>query len=115
MAAIDPNSNLIQHCCKTRMQNQVIDRGAGGTRLVVEATRFVNDIRSLSSALDQVTDYIVLYNESRETITTSTTRDSHYYKQGKRATQAYAYKSIILHSEFLGHIRLMKIGTNTTL
>ena len=49
------------------MQNQVIDRGAGGTRLVVEATRFVNDIRSLSSALDQVTDYIVLYNESRET------------------------------------------------
>jgi len=50
------------------MQNEVIDRGAGGIRLVVEATRFVNDIRSLSSALDQVTDYIVLYNVSRKTI-----------------------------------------------
>jgi len=49
------------------MQNQVIDRGLGGIRLVVEATRFVNDILSLSSALDQVTDYIVLYNVSRET------------------------------------------------
>ena len=48
-------------------------------------------------------------------ITTSTTRDSHYYKQGKRATQAYSYKSIILHSEFLGHIRLVKFGTNATL
>jgi len=49
------------------MQNQAIDRGLGGIRLVVEATRFVNDILSLSSALDQVTDYIVLYNVSRET------------------------------------------------
>jgi len=49
------------------MQNEVIDRGWGGIRLVIEATRFVNDIRSLSSALDQVADYIVLYNESRET------------------------------------------------
>jgi len=45
-------------------------------------------------------------------ITTSTTRDS---KQGKRATEAYAYKVIILHSEFLGYIRPMKIGTNATL
>ena len=54
------------------MQNQVIDRGLGGIRLVVEATRFVNDILSLSSALDQVTDYIVLYNVSRET--------NNYYK-----------------------------------
>jgi len=62
-----PLSIQIQHCCKTRMQNEVIDRGWGGIRLVVEATRFVNDIRSLSSALDQVTDYIVLYNVSRET------------------------------------------------
>jgi len=42
----------------------------------------------------------------RKQITTSV------YKQGKRATEAYAYKVIILHSEFLGHIRLMKIGVN---
>jgi len=57
-----------------RLQNQVIDRGWGGVCLAVEATwqgprqiDVVNDIRSLSSALDQVTDYIVLYNVSRET------------------------------------------------
>ena len=53
------------------MQNQVIDGGWGGVRLAVwQGSRqidVVNDIRSLSSALDQVTDYIVLYNVSKET------------------------------------------------
>ena len=72
LAAIDPNSNLIQHCCKTRMQNEVIDRGWGGICLVVEATwqdsrQVDSDHSVLYPALDQVTDYIVLYDESRET------------------------------------------------
>jgi len=65
------------------MQNQVIDRGWGGIRLVVEATRFVN------------TDYIVLYNVSRETNNYKKHNAWLQNKQGKRATQAYAYEVII--------------------
>ena len=56
------------------MQNQVIDRGWGGDRLAVEATwqgsrqiDVVNDTQFSCPALDQVTDYIILYNVSRET------------------------------------------------
>ena len=92
-----PTSNLIQHCCKTRMQNEVIDRGWGGIRLVVEATwqdsrqvDVVNDIRSLSSALDQVTDYIVLYNVSRET--------NNYKHNAWFQTREESYRSLCLQS-----------------
>jgi len=46
-------------------------------------------------ALDQVADYTVLYNVARETNNYKRHNAWLQNKQGKRATQAYAYKVII--------------------
>ena len=132
LAAIDPNSNLIlQLCCKTaKLDSNASHRSrvrwhsssyrGNTTRFQAGRRRQWNPITQFSS-LSGSRSSNRLHCFVRET--------NNYYKHNawfpllqktRQQIREESYRSLCLqsyhlHSEFLGHIRLMKIGTNATL